>query len=201
MSENNGNPRLVSGAPAQPKPSAPAKDAPQKGAAPAKPSKIEAAAELLTRSLARDLPRTSKIEVDMELLSRSLARDLERIPREEWFRIESVPCRVGFTRDMAEGLRFIDAVANVVNQKGGLFASQNLDRRRDLEKCSEEIVDAFRTMILKTVETARRLNLTTILERHWRLLAAYGPAPKKADRPKPARPEAPAAESAAEKVA
>jgi putative addiction module component (TIGR02574 family) len=88
----------------------------------------------------------SKIEVDLEALSYSLARDLARIPREDWSRIESVPCRVGFTRDMAEGIRFVDAVANVVNQHGGLFATRNMDKRRDLEKCSEQIVDAFRRL-------------------------------------------------------
>ena len=123
----------------------------------------------------------AKIEVNPMLLSPSLARDLERIPQAEWFKIESVPWRVGFTRDMAEGVRFVDAVANVVNQHGGLFASQNIDRRRDLEQSSQEIVDAFRVFIRTTVKVAKKLNLTNILERYWRLLSAYGTAPKKAD--------------------
>jgi hypothetical protein len=123
----------------------------------------------------------AKIEINPMLLSQSLARDLERIPEAEWFKIESVPWRVGFTRDMAEGVRFVDAVANVVNQHGGLFASPNLDRRRDLEESSQEIVDAFRVFIRTTVKVAKKLNLTNILERYWRVLSAYGAPPKKAD--------------------
>jgi hypothetical protein len=147
-------------------------------------------------------PMPAKIELELALLSYSFARDLTRIPREEWSKIESVPCRVGFTRDMAEGIRFVDAVANVVNQHGGLFATQNMDKRRDLEKCSEEIVDAFRTIILTTVDVARKLRLTNILERYWRLLSVYGPAPKKADRGKAApKPVAAKQESAAAEVA
>jgi len=130
---------------------------------------------------AAPVPPPPKIEVNPMLLSQSLARDLQRIPEAEWFKIESVPWRVGFTRDMAEGIRFVDAVANVVNQAGGLFASQNLDRRRDLEQSSQEIVDAFRVFVRTTVKVAKKLNLTNILERYWRLLSAYGTPPKKAD--------------------
>ena len=147
-------------------------------------------------------PSPAKIEIELAFLSISLARDLVRFPREEWSKIESIPCRVGFTRDMAEGIRFVDAVANVVNQHGGLFATQNMDRRRDLEKCSQEMVDAFRAMVLTTVDVARKLRLTNILERYWRLLSVYGPAPKKADRTKgaakspPAQPEKAVAEVA-----
>lgn len=121
----------------------------------------------------------ARIEINPATLSRSLARDLERIPPAEWFRIESIPWRVGFTRDMAEGIRFVDAVANVVNQKGGLFDRRNLDVRRELEQNSEEIVEAFRAFIRTTVMVARKLGLTNILERHWRLLGAYGSPPKK----------------------
>lgn len=123
----------------------------------------------------------AKIEVDPVLLSLSLARDLSRTPREEWHKIESVFCRVGFTRDMADGVRFVDAVANVVNQKGGLFSSPNLDRRRYLEQCSEAIVAAFRAFLKTTAQVARTLQLTNILERYWRLLSTYNNPPKKAD--------------------
>jgi len=144
----------------------------------------------------------ARIEIDPALLSYSLARDLARVPREEWAKIESIACRVGFTRDMAEGARFVDAVANVINQHGGLFASQDLDKRRDLEQYSQMIVDAFRAYILTTVQVARKLRLTNILERYWRLLSAYGPPPKAADSqraaPKPdaAKPESDPAEAA-----
>lgn len=156
------NPRM---APRMPEANAPkAKDAPPKAAP------------------ARAAP--AKIEVDPALLSYTLARDLGRIPPEEWSKIESVPCRVGFTRDMAEGVRFVDAVANVVNQHGGLFATQDLSKRRDLEQSSRQIVDAFRAFIRTTVQVARKLRLTNILERHWRLLSAYGSPPKKADETK-----------------
>ena len=140
-------------------------------------------------------PPAPKIEVNPALLSQSLARDLQRIPPAEWFRIESIPWRVEFTRDMAEGIRFVDAVANVVNQKGGLFDTRNLGMRRQLEQSSEEILEAFRAFIRTTVKVARKMGLTNILQRHWRLLAAYGSPPKKADDAK-AGPE-PAAEKKA----
>lgn len=133
-----------------------------------------------------------RIEVDPTLLSASLARDLERLPQAEWYKIESVPWRVGFTRDMAEGVRFVDAVANVVNQHGGLFASRNLERRRELEQSSQEIVDAFRAFIQTAVKVAKKLNLTNILERYWRLLAAYGTPPRKAEAKDGAKDESPA---------
>jgi len=126
-------------------------------------------------------PPPKIIEVNPMFLSVSLARDLERIPQVEWFKIESVPWRVPFTRDMAEGVRFVDAVAYVVNQHGGLFASQDLHRRRDLEQSSQEVVDAFQAFIRTTVKVARKLGLTTILQRHWRLLSVYGSPPKKTD--------------------
>lgn len=122
----------------------------------------------------------AKIEMDPALLSYSLARDLARVPREEWARIESVACRIGFTRDMAEGVRFVDAVANVINQQGGLFSTPDLNKRHELEECSQQIVDAFRAFILAAVQVARKRGLTNILERYWRLLSAYGPAPKTA---------------------
>jgi hypothetical protein len=122
----------------------------------------------------------ARIEIDPAVLSLSLSRDLKRIPEAEWFRIESIVWRVGFTRDMAEGVRFVDTVANVVNQKAGLFATPNLDRRRKLEEYSQQIVEAFRALIHTTVQVARKINLTNILERYWRLLSIYGPPPKKA---------------------
>lgn len=123
----------------------------------------------------------TKIEIDPALLSYSLARDLKRLPREEWIRIESIACRVdGFAWDMAEGVRFVDAVANVIDQKGGLFATTDPNKRRELEECSRLILDAFRAFILAAVQVARRRRLTNILERYWRLLSAYGPAPKTA---------------------
>jgi hypothetical protein len=143
-----------------------------------------------------------KIEIDPALLSYSLARDLARVPREEWAKIESIACRVGFTRDVAEGVRFVDAVANVINQQGGLFDTQDPDKRHNLEQCSREIVDAYRGFILTTVQVARKLRLTNILERYWRLLSIYGTPPKKADspraapKPEPANPASGPAEAA-----
>jgi len=122
-----------------------------------------------------------KIEINPILLSPSLARDLERIPQAEWHRIESVPWRVIFTRDMAEGIRFVDAVAFVVNQQGGLFIAQNLERRRELEEHSQQILDAFRALIGVSVQVARKLALTSLFEKHWRFLSTYGPRPKKAE--------------------
>lgn len=135
----------------------------------------------------------AKIEVIPALLSYSLARDLERTPREEWFRIESIPWRVPFTRDMVDGIRFVDTVANVINQQGGLFVTQGLDRRRDLEQYSQQIVDAFRALVGITVQVARKTHLTNILQKHWRLLSIYGSPPKKAEvaktQPKPDAPK------------
>ncbi len=134
----------------------------------------------------------AKIEIDPVVLSLSLSRDLRRLPEAEWFRIESIAWRVEFTRDMVEGIRFVDTVANVVNQQAGLFATPNLDRRRKLEEYSQQIVEAFRDLIHTTVQVARKMNLTNILERYWRLLSIYGPPPKKAGgNGDSAKPEAP----------
>lgn len=135
----------------------------------------------------------AKIEIIPALLSYSLAHDLARVPREEWFRIESIPWRVPFTRDMVDGIRFVDTIANVINQQGGLFVTQGLERRRDLEQYSQQIVDAFRALIGTTVQVARKAHLTNILQKYWRLLSIYGSPPKKAEgaktQPKPDAPK------------
>lgn len=119
----------------------------------------------------------AKLEVDPAILAPSLARDLVRLPKELWGEIEAVRCQVDFTRDMAEGIRFVDTVANVVNQRGGLFTATDPKRRRELEEQSDRIVGAFRQFIVTTVEVARKIRLTYILQRNWRLLSIYGPLP------------------------
>ena len=128
-------------------------------------------------------PTGGKIEVIPSKLSPSLARDLARIPVEEWNRIESVLCHLNFSRDMAEGVRFVDAVATWLDQKDGVFATRNPERRRELEECSEKILEAFRALIRTTAEVARRLMITDPLARHWWLCSMYGRVKKKPNAP------------------
>lgn len=165
----------------------------QKGAAPRPPAPKGPLSQAPSGVPALGEGMPAKVEVDLALLSYSLARDLARVPREEWGRIESVHCRVPFTRDMADGIRFVDDVANIINQIGGLFATQHRKKQHDLQKCSEQIVTAFRALIETTVGIARKLQLTQVFARHWRHLSNYGPMPAKPEAaraaPKSAAPQ------------
>jgi hypothetical protein len=142
-------------------------------------------------------PETDRL-VRVSELPPNLQWAVSRLSPEDRHLVETCLCRMPFTRDLVEVLRFGDLVWN---------QARNAEYRASDKRITGSEMDAFRVrmdaaihaLMGVNVELAQRTGLTEIMQRYRRLLARHGyrigPA-KNSQRPPVTRPPAtPPAES------
>jgi|GEM_PF-5834446 len=116
-------------------------------------------------------PATPKA-VPVEQLPRSVQWIIGRVPPQDWRFVETLVCRLPFTRDLVNAIQFADTVW--FHARNAEFRTLDRITGAEMDGFRAELDAAAQKIVSVTVALAGRAGLTETIQRYRRLLRRYG---------------------------